>query len=1161
MTTDRSTPTQEFIQTTLVVQVETIGGQYLRGRLLPPWRSQVVGRDWKEVENKLRAKAVPELSRAVPRKWLMSDQLNALPQRSEALVELAPFRRGQAWHAPVPIQLDSFRWDLPDGMCLVKVPAVRCDLFGKATEITHDLVADQIRLALLRLGDHFDLWDVRQRFFQSSFSYRTLTLNSPLKLDGHSRKKSSEAEQRKQTATLRSTASDLSRAELEPVFGRDQQVADVAEYLVGQSPQSVLLVGPAGVGKTAIVHRLVQTAEQLGLGQRKIWSTTGSRLVSGMSGMGMWQERCLKLIREAHATHAIVHVGSVIELMEAGKIEGQPGVASMIRQAVGRGRLLIIAECTPQQLALVEREEPLLLRALVRYDVSEPETDEVRDILRQAADYRVKVSDRKESRRAHFTDHALEELNRLHRRYASYSALPAQPLRLMQTILERSSPSASIDATDVARAFASQTGLPRFLVDDSVTIDLERIRSRLASHIIGQPEPVDLVVNLIATLKSRMVRPGRPLASLLFIGPTGVGKTEMAKALAGLLYSDTRRMVRIDMSEYASPWAAVRLIGRPDEGDGTLTSPIREQPFSVVLLDEFEKADPAVFDMLLQLLGEGRLTDSLGRLADFRNAVVIMTSNLGVESFRDSGFGFAESGSNWRSHFEREVQRFIRPELLGRIDRIVPFSPLAREVVRQIAERELNMLKERPGLKYADVRLEFDTEVIEHVCQLGYQPKYGARPLRRAIEQHVTVPLANQLAELNSAASWTLRAVLRDGKVAIDTLREELGRHQQRKSAERAIDAWQVLGRMARLAMNCSPLRDLENETQRLQRINDSLFEKLKDTTSGRRANSIKNDIQQHAVTIERNKRVVAQLNEASERIVQSHQQVMLDWYRNVELSNDRLFQLPERLQVELRTAVVGLLEGRSQRLEFVSVLLIGKQIGRAAVLWQAYQRIAQENGWKVDCYSLKMYDAVRDRESAEYRKRQSQRKMDDGEAPTEKEPVMRLLGHAAGGEPTSMIKTCDVYREDSMDAWNNPDGSTLGVALQLSGFGISAWMSNEWGVVHFLDANPNAGKRRLRFRVVVEQHRLIEVQLPQHWPEPVAIPDRDPRRTFNLAENVIVDGLSSETIACGHSKQLECLIESIHRDRERELWAAVDFTGIPASATLQGEPMEEPSL
>ncbi|MCC6511444.1 MAG: hypothetical protein IT423_20260, partial [Pirellulaceae bacterium] len=512
---------QDHLQTTLVVQVETVGGQYLSARLLSPWRSHVVGREWKDIEHKLQAKAVRELRSAIPRKWLMSDPLAALPIVSQALIKLEPPERLLAWQEPIEVTLETFRWEMPDGMCLVKVPAVHCDLYGPSADIDDVVVNEQIRVALVRLGDRYDLWDVRKRFFQRSFSYRLITVQSPLKGHGAAKQSKAEsaksllAEQRRQTVTLRAVASDLSRAQLEPVFGRNSQAIDVAEYLMGQTPQSVLLVGPAGVGKTAIVHQLVHLMSQAdtpltaapaskppttkaakpadettpaialsndlqlsavisGLRGRKIWSTTGSRLVSGMSGMGMWQERCLKLIREAHATHGIVHVGSVTELMEAGKIEGQPGVASMVRQAVARGRLVIIGECTPEQIALIEREEPLLLRSMVRYDVTEPAPAEVTSILRQAAEYRTATAARKQSRRCTFTESALEELNGLHRRYASYSALPAQPLRLMQSILERSAAGSVIDAAEVARAFATQTGLPRFLVDDSVTIDLER---------------------------------------------------------------------------------------------------------------------------------------------------------------------------------------------------------------------------------------------------------------------------------------------------------------------------------------------------------------------------------------------------------------------------------------------------------------------------------------------------------------------------------------------------------------------------------------------------------------------------------------------------------------------------------------------------------------
>ncbi len=801
-----------FLGTKLLVQIESVGGQYLSARLLQPWRTHVVGHSWKEVESKLRVRSLKELKRAAPRKWLLGDQLATLPTPAILEVELEPPQRSPEWTEPLIISLQAFRWELADDMSLVRVPALNCELFGPCTDVNDLSLREQVRTSLVRLGERYSLADVRRRFFQRTFEYRVIEMDFPLRSEkagaDPNDPKALRAAQLKKTVTLRAVASNWMQSQLDPVFGRDPQALDIADYLSGQNPQSVLLVGAAGVGKTSIVRQLVhllrsdpssQVREKLG--ERTVWSTTGSRLVSGMSGLGMWQERCLKLIKEAQNTRAIVHVGSVIELMEAGKIEGQPGVASMIRQAVARGRLVIIAECTPEQIAIIERDEPLLLRSLVRYDVAEPEAIEVNNILRQAAEYYAQPARAKRKQVTAFSEAAIEELHQLHRRYATYSALPAQPLRLMHTILEQAT--STVEAADVARAFSKQTGLPRFLVDDSISVDLEKIRARLTQHVIGQPEPIDLVVNLIATLKSRLTRPGRPLASLMFIGPTGVGKTEMAKALAGLLYSDTRRMVRIDMSEYSTPWSAVRLIGRPDEGDGTLTSPIREQPFSVVLLDEFEKADPTVFDLLLQLLGEGRLTDSLGRLADFRNAVVIMTSNLGVESFRESGFGFGDSTHDWRGHFEREVQRFVRPELLGRIDRIVPFAPLPRDVVRQIALREINLLKDRPGVKYNSIQLSVADEVVDHLCELGYQPRYGARPLRRAIERHLCVPLASVIGALSKHCDWQLDAVLKQDKVVVNASRIERALGQPRNQVQDAIDTWQTLGRMARLALQC----------------------------------------------------------------------------------------------------------------------------------------------------------------------------------------------------------------------------------------------------------------------------------------------------------------------------------------------------------------------
>lgn len=1132
---------------------------------MPPWRTQVVGSDWKEIEGKLRVKALGELRRSTPRKWLMGDQLTTLPTESSLAITIEPPLRQPQWTDAIELSLQTFRWDFSDAMSLVRVPAISCELFAPVEDIDETAIREQIRVSLVRMGDRYSLDDVRRRFLQRKFEYRLLPLDYPMRSErvgaDPQDPKAARASFRKKTATLRAVGSNLMQAQLDPVFGRDQQAHELADYMTGVTPQSVLLVGPAGVGKTAIVHQLVHLLRTASdkkplteLAGRIVWSTTGSRLVSGMSGLGMWQERCLKLIREAHATKAIVHVGSVLELMEAGKIEGQPGVASMIRQAVARGRLLIIAECTPEQIAIIERDEPLLLRSLVRYDVSEPVPSEITNIIKQAAQAHALLAQRKRKPLTQFSDSAVEELHRLHRRYATYSALPAQPLRLMQTILERSPAGATIESADVARAFAKQTGLPRFLVDDSITVDLDKIRARLSSHVIGQAEPIDLVVNLIATLKSRLTRPGRPLASLMFIGPTGVGKTEMAKALAGLLYSDTRRMVRIDMSEYSTPWSAVRLIGRPDEGDGTLTSPIREQPFSVVLLDEFEKADPTVFDLLLQLLGEGRLTDSLGRLADFRNAVVIMTSNLGVESFREAGFGFNDASHDWRSHFEREVQRFVRPELLGRIDRIVPFAPLPRDVVKQIALREINLLKDRPGIKYNNLKLDVHNDVVDYLCELGYKPKYGARPLRRAIEQHLSVPLANAMTALTKECDWRLEALMKQGNISITSTRIERSSGQPRNLVQDSIDQWQSLARMARLSMQCGPLRDLQNETERRQRINDSLFDKLKETHNTRRANSLKAEIQDNAVVIQRNQQLADRLQKASHDIIVAHKSVLLDWYRNAPIDHERLFMLPDELRLELRTAIVGLTEGRTKKAEQVTIVIIGRPISRAAVLWQAYEEIAKETPCTIEWFTLRSYDPLRDKDSPQYRKRQSQRRDDAPDSQHAPVPSMRLLGRPPGVDSGSQVKTCDVYREKNSDAWLENDASIAGVVLHMRGQGILARLGNEHGVMHFIDTSTTGPKRRQRYRVLVEEARVIDLNLPTNWTEHVASPLRDPRRAFHQVENTIVDGLTGRELTCGHSKMRECLIQAINDDREAQIWETIDFEGIPARATLAGE-------
>lgn len=1137
----------EQISIDLTVQVEKISDQIVRAKPLGPWRIQVVDRSWRDARGRLLKKLEKAVLRVLPSRWY-EGSLPETCERTVTKVNLPPSTKSPCWTEPIEVRLETFRWVLSDNQCVVKIPSVGCTLFGKLNDLPTDVVEKHAKVALIRSSEKLDLWEVKQRFVNRRFDYHNVSVPAIL---GAERLPTDPAKLlKKRTATLRSVASDLSRAKLNPVYSMDQRVAELAEYFVGEAPQSVLLVGPSGVGKSALVHRLVALGGELGLANRKIWSTSGARIVSGMCGMGMWQQRCHKLIREANLIQAILHLGSIIELMESGRIDGQPGVASMIRQAVARGKLQAIVECTPEQLAVVERDDPMLLRAFAKMEVAEPEPSKIIDILTQAARDRAarttsqlqKIHGTAAENPVGFTQQAIEELHRLHSRYATYSAMPSQPLQLMQTMLEKLDRPQVFDASHVAAAFSSQTGLPEFLVNDAVPIDLEAIDRQLTSHVIGQAEPAELIVNLLATLKARMIRPGRPFASLLFIGPTGVGKTEMAKAIAKLLYSDTRRMIRIDMSEYATPWSAIKLIGRPSDGDGSLTSPIREQPFSVVLLDEFEKADPAVFDMLLQLLGEGRLTDSQGRLADFRNAVVIMTSNLGVETYKDSAFGFGDLDSaGWRAHFEREVQRFVRPELLGRIDRIVPFRPLPPDVVRKIAIRETELLKGRAGLKYSDATLEFTPAAIDLLSQVGYQPKYGARPLRRAIEQLVTIPLADKLCDASREFRWKYLVDAVKGKIKVEAQQMAKNTRELKDSQASVMNSWQQIGRMGMLVRNCAPLRDLENDIERQKRLNAVLEKKLKGAQGPRRIATFRDQLLNGQSTVEQGTRVRNALLQVAEEIQQDHLKLLLAWYANQPIEWPVHAANYQHQLTALREATENALQGRTTSANLVTLMAVGKIPPQLEILWRAYQQLVAENSWYCKEYILRPHDPSKSIQVTDDTKELDR-------------PTLQLMTAEDAIEGGS-VKLCDVYSYPNSERFQRELASSVGFAMVIRGEGVGSWLENEHGIVHFVDPRIAGAKRRLRVRVSVALSSIATIPLPTNWLEPIASADRDPRRTFMMNTQTIQeasqDDVQAEDVSWAHGKPSEALVKLLRMEHERSLWRAIGFEPIPAGAQI----------
>ena len=514
-----------------------------------------------------------------------------------------------------------------------------------------------------------------------------------------------------------------------PAHGLDAMVLRLHEALSGEAAHSVLLVGPAGCGKTTAVAELARRHPGLGLLQ-----TTGARLIAGQSGYGQWQQRLRDLVREMATGKHILHLGALSELMEVGRCRaGEQSLAGFLRGDIARGTLRVIAECTPEQLAAIERDEPGLIAAFQTVSMDAPDAAATRAILH--ADARRMALP--------LSDETVDWIERLHRRYAGYSARPARALAFLRDLA--SSDPAPTPAT-VTRSFAQQTGLPLWLLDEEQPFDRSAATQFFSSRVLGQARAVQALLARIAEIKADLHRSGRPLGSFLLIGPTGTGKTELAKSLARFLFGSADRLTRFDLSQATDPQSVQRLIGASVLGaaEGLLTARIREQPFSVLLLDEFEKAHPSFFDLLLQMLGDGRLTDGSGRVADFSNAVVLLTSNLGASDAQRGAIGFTDSAAG--DAYEIAVKRFVRPELYNRFDAILPFAALDTSQCRAIAAREAAQAMARDGLKLRGIEPVLPERLIERLASQGFDAALGARALKRCVERELVVPVAELLA-------------------------------------------------------------------------------------------------------------------------------------------------------------------------------------------------------------------------------------------------------------------------------------------------------------------------------------------------------------------------------------------------------------------------------
>lgn len=533
--------------------------------------------------------------------------------------------------------------------------------------------------------------------------------------------------------------------EATPHEGHEGVLREIEARLSGPEHRGVLLTGEGGTGKTAILRQVARRLQRAGW---VVFEASAADLLAGQSFVGQLEGRMRGLIEALSGRDVLWIVPSFHELAYAGATLADPSsVLDLLLPSLERGTVRVLGETRPQPLERLLLRSPRVRTALAMLRL-EPLDDagtlRIGERWCEAA-----------TRRGHPSCDAAtcREAAQLARQYLSDLAQPGSLLKLLRLTSDRlrepgRPPVATFGIDDVYETLGSLTGLPLTLLDDRRQLALDGLRDHFEKRVMGQPEAVDRLVERVAMIKAGVTDPRRPLGVFLFVGPTGTGKTEIARTLAEFLFGSAERMIRLDMSEYMVPESLDNILGDRDPfaGAQALVNRIRRQPFSVVLLDEFEKSHPRVWDLFLQVFDDGRLTDRRGDSADFRHAILILTSNLGAALPAGARLGFQNDSSEYApASVLRAVENTFRREFVNRLDHIVVFRPLARSTMRDIVRKDLADVFQRRGLRNREWAVEWDDSAIDFLLEKGFTPDLGARPLRRAIEQHLLAPLATTI--------------------------------------------------------------------------------------------------------------------------------------------------------------------------------------------------------------------------------------------------------------------------------------------------------------------------------------------------------------------------------------------------------------------------------
>ena len=619
---------------------------------------------------------------------------------------------------------------------------------------------------------------------------------------------------------------------LDPVIGREAEIERVIQILSRRTKNNPVLIGEAGVGKTAIVEglaqRIVASNVPETLLRKRVVQLDLAGMVAGTKYRGQFEERLKAVIKEIQQSQNIVlFIDELHTLVGAGAAEGAIDASNMLKPALARGELQCIGATTLEEYRRHIEKDRALERRFQAIQVGPPSVEETIRIL-------MEIKDRYEAHHsAVITDEAVVAAARLSQRYIADRFLPdkaidvideagsrarlktlmlPQELREMENEVERlrgqkedairtqafevaarlrdserklradleekkarwkegrAKEKTVVTAEEIAYIVSKWTGIPLHQIEEEESAKLIRMEQELAKRVVGQTEAIHGVSRAIRRARAGIKNPGRPVGSFVFLGPTGVGKTELAKALAEFLFGAEEALIRVDMSEYMERFSTSRLIGAPPgyigyDDSGQLTEKVRRRPFSVILLDEIEKAHPEVFNLLLQIFEDGRLTDSYGRIVDFKNTILIMTSNIGARQIGlHIPLGFSKSGDEAVSYDKMketvlgELKRVFNPELLNRLDEVIVFHQLSKDDLRKIVDLMLDRLQQQ--LTERKISLVVDQNAKDFLIDRGYDPTFGARPLRRAIQRYVEDPLAEEVLKGRFPEGGTLRIKL-----------------------------------------------------------------------------------------------------------------------------------------------------------------------------------------------------------------------------------------------------------------------------------------------------------------------------------------------------------------------------------------------------------------